>query len=83
LKAGKINVRIEGEIGYSSIAALDAGNYFGVFGFMTGLLVPQVAQCTNYCSILKISRADYKSVLSEKEKLEFHNLETKAFYFDI
>lgn len=45
LKSGLAKVFISGEPERISKSMLSAGCYFGTFGFITGLLIPQKAIC--------------------------------------
>lgn len=58
------------------------GDYFGVYEFITGLLIPQKAVCANYCFLYKIGRENYKKILPNSIKLQFNALQIMAFRFE-
>lgn len=57
---------------FISLQKAENGNCFGVYGFVSGLLIKQRAFCTNYCSIYKLARLDYKSLLPNLLKIKFN-----------
>jgi hypothetical protein len=48
------------------------GQHFGIYSFVSGLLIKQRALCLNYCTLYKLKRQNYKKCLQDISKIKFY-----------